>query len=78
MTDFGLAVPKTQQAAGNQPQGIEKGNKKNSHRNVCALLTCLLMGDPLMPSPLMPSSQRDISFQDGPVLDSKPYRISVA
>jgi hypothetical protein len=23
MTDFGLAVPKTQQAAGNQPQGIE-------------------------------------------------------
>jgi hypothetical protein len=25
---------------------VEKGNKKNSHRNVCALLTCLLMGDP--------------------------------
>jgi hypothetical protein len=22
--------------------------------------------------------QRDISFQDGPVLDSKPYRVSVA
>jgi hypothetical protein len=25
---------------------VEKGNKKYSHRNVCALLTCLLMGDP--------------------------------
>src|ERR1041385_7817509 len=27
------------------PRGFEKGNKKNSHRNVCSLLTCLPMGD---------------------------------
>jgi hypothetical protein len=28
MTDFGLAVAKTQQAAGNQPQAIEDGGSR--------------------------------------------------
>jgi hypothetical protein len=31
MTDFGLAIYLTQQAAGNQPTGIEKGHRENNH-----------------------------------------------
>jgi hypothetical protein len=31
---------------GSHTRGLKKGIRKNSHRNVCALLACLLMGDP--------------------------------
>jgi hypothetical protein len=34
MTDFGLAVAKTQQAAGNEPQAIQSVTAKRAHLSV--------------------------------------------
>jgi hypothetical protein len=48
------------------PELSEKANKPDRKRCACLTTAGYLR------------EQRDISFQDGPVLDSKPYRVSVA